>query len=523
MKGTTIPDERESNRRIARNTLMLYLRQLVVLVVGLYTSRALLGALGVTDYGIYNVVGGVVTMLGFLNGAMIGATQRFLAVDLGRRDSDHLRITFSATRRLHIALALLIALVAETVGLWFVDHYLILPPERMVAARWVYHLAVLSFVVTIVQVPFSALVVADERMGVFARIGILEVLLKLGAVLLLVYVPGWPDRMVAYGALLLGASLVVALCYRIYVGRHFPEARMVQVRDRSYYRTLVSYMGWNVFGNLAGVAKGQGTNVLMNLFFGPTANAARAIAMQVMSSVQNFYANFQMASNPQIIKRYAVGDAGGMTHLVRRTGKLSLYLLTLVCIPAILEMPFLQRVWLVTPPEGAVLFASLALVDCMTDCASGPLAIAMQATGRIAKYQALVGGLILLNLPLTYLAYKMGLGVETAFYIHIGIDLLALALRLVLVREQIPSLSIWSYVREVVLRPLLVIALSAGVTIMVQDRMEPSWGRLISVSLCSFVLSGGLILTIGLSRGERSYLRRVVREKIRGYYGKDKG
>ena len=511
-----LPEEesRRSNSRIARNTLMLYVRQLVVLLIGLYTSRALLAALGVTDYGLYNVVGGVVTMLGFLNGAMIGATQRFLAVDLGRRDEAHLRITFSATRYLHMVLALVIGLLAETVGLWFVHRYLIIPPERMAAALWVYHFAVLSFMVTIVQVPFNALIVADERMGVFARISILETLLKLGVVLVLVYAALEVDRLVAYGGMLLGVSLVIALIYRLYVRQHFPGARLTRIEDKSYFRTLLGYMGWNVFGNLAGVMKGQGTNVLMNLFFGPTANAARAIAMQVMSSVQTFYTNFQVASNPQIIKRYAVGETEEMLRLVTRTGKFSLYLLTLVCVPAILEMDFLQTVWLVTPPRGAVLFASLALIDCMVECASGSLAMAMQATGRIAKYQALVGTLIMLNLPLTYVAYKVGMAVETAFYIHIGIDVVALALRLLLVREKIPALGIATYVREVVAKPLLIIALSTGVTLMMRDALEPSWGRLVTVTLCSFVVSGGLILWIGLTTGERSYLRRVVRERV---------
>jgi O-antigen/teichoic acid export membrane protein len=507
-------EHRQSNSRIARNTLMLYLRQLIALLVGLYTSRALLSALGVTDYGIYNVVGGVVMMLGFLNGAMIGATQRFLAFDIGRGDERQLQQTFSATRYLHLGLALLIALLAETVGLWFVNAYLIIPPERMMAARWVYHFAVLSFLVTVIQVPYNALVVADERMDVFARISILEIFLKLGVVLLLTLSSLWSDRMVAYGGLLFGVSLLIALIYRIYVHRHFASARLVRVEDRSYFRTLLSYMGWNVFGNLAGVAKGQGTNVLMNLFFGPAANAARAIAMQVMTAVQAFYTNFQMASNPQIIKRYAVGQTEEMVRLVTRTSKFSLYLLALVCIPVILEMPFLQRVWLVTPPEGAVLFASLALVDCMVDCASGSLAIAMQATGRIAKYQSIVGTMILLNLPLTYIAYKLGMAVETAFYIHIAIDALALVARMILVKEKIPELSLGSFAREVVGRPLLIILLSGAVTLLLRQTMDPSWGRLIIVTLCSFVLTGGLILGIGLTSSERSYLRVVAREKL---------
>jgi len=270
---------------------------ILTMLVSLYTSRVILNTLGVEDYGIYNVVGGVVTMFAFFNSAMSSATQRFLSYEIG----------------------------TETVGLWFVKNYLVIPPDRLQAAIWVYHFSVLSFMVSIIQVPYNATIIAHERMNVYAYVSIIEVILKLLIVFMLLWITF--DKLILYGILHFGVVLLIAVIYRIYTRRNFEETKFEVVRDKKLYKTLISYSGWNLFGNIAAVAKGQGINIILNMFFGPVVNAARGIAMQVQGAVNSFVGNFQMAVNPQIIKSYAADEKGYMSSLVIRSSKFSFYLL----------------------------------------------------------------------------------------------------------------------------------------------------------------------------------------------------
>ena len=314
------------------------------MLVSLYTSRVILNTLGVEDYGIYNVVGGVVSMFAFFNSAMSSATQRFLSDEIGKGDFVQLRKTFNATQVIHIGIAVFIFILAETVGLWFVKTYLVIPPERLEAAIWVYHFSVLSFMVSIIQVPYNATIIAHERMNVYAYVSIIEVSLKL----LIVFMLRWItyDKLKLYGILHFGVVFIIAAIYRVYTRRNFEESKFEFVKDQKLYKTLISYSVWNLFGNIAGVAKGQGVNILLNIFYGPVVNAARGIAMQVQAAVNSFVSNFQMAVNPQIIKSYAADEREYMYSLVIRGSKFSFYLLFFLSLPIMIEVDQILKLWL---------------------------------------------------------------------------------------------------------------------------------------------------------------------------------
>lgn len=313
----------KSNKRIAKNTLMLYFRMILTMLVSLYTSRVVLNTLGVEDFGIYNVVAGFVTMFGFLNSAMASATQRFLAFEIGKGDHDQLRNVFSMSVNIHFLIAFIIFILAETIGLWFVNTQLTIPAGRMGAAQCVYQFSILAMMVTMVSVPYNAMIIAHERMNVFAWVSIIEVSLKLFIVFMLQWF-GF-DKLKFYAVLTFCVSLIIRFIYGFYCSRQFKESRFRYFWDRPLFKTLASYAGWNLWGNIAAVLQGEGVNVLLNIFFGPVINAARGIAFQVKGAVNQFVANFQMAMNPQIIKSYAVNDLKYMHQLIFRGAKYSFF------------------------------------------------------------------------------------------------------------------------------------------------------------------------------------------------------
>lgn len=478
------------------------------MLVSLYTSRVVLNVLGVDDFGTYNVVGGVVMMFGFFNSAMISATQRFLTFDLGRKDYVQLRKTFNATQLIHIGIALLIFVLAETIGLWFVNTQLNLPEDRMEAARWVYHFAVLSFMISIIQVPYNSILIARERMSVYAYMSILEVLLKLLIVFMLTWIAF--DKLKLYGILLFAVSFIVASIYRIYCLKQFDETRFEMVKDRALYKTLISYSGWNLFGNLAAVTKGQGVSIILNIFFGTVVNAAQGVANQVFAAINSFVSNFQMASNPQIIKSYASDDKEYMTNLVIRTSKFSFYLLFILTLPVMLEIEYILKLWLKLVPDYTAIFTILILINALIDTVSGPLMTALQATGKIKVYQSVVGILLILILPISYLFFRFGFPPESTFYVSICIAIMAFIFRVLLTKRQIPEFSIRQYLQEIVIRNIPVVLLSILIPWMIRVNMEVGFIRLVVVTFTSLSISTIAIYIIGLKRTEQAFVRNAM-------------
>lgn len=502
----------QNNRRIAKNTLMLYFRMILTMLVSLYTSRVILNTLGVEDFGIYNVVGGVVSMFAFFNSAMSSATQRFLSYEIGKGDFVQLRKTFNATQVIHIGIAFFIFILAETIGLWFVKTYLVIPAERMDAAIWVYHFSVLSFMVSIIQVPYNATIIAHERMNVYAYVSILEVSLKLLIVFLLVGISF--DKLKLYGILYFVVVLIIATIYRIYTRRNFEESKFEVVKDRQLYKTLISYSGWNLFGASAGVAQGQGVNILLNIFFGPVANAAQGIANQVRGAVNNFVSNFQLAVSPQIVKSYASGEKDYLNSLIFGTAKFSFYLLFLIALPITLEVDQILKLWLKTVPEYTSSFTILSLGLILLWPMSDPLMKAIQATGKIKKYQIITGTSMFLIFPITYLFYKFGFAAETTYIIAIIIEFLVLNVRLFIAGKLI-DFPVINYIKEIIIKNILIALISLSLPLFIRSLMDANILRLIVVVFVSLIWNATIIYAIGLLKSEKAIVLRGIKKIIK--------
>ncbi len=494
--------------QIIRNTGMLYIRMLFAMAVTLYTSRVILDVLGVADFGLYHVVAGFVAILGFLHGAMTAASQRFFAYELGGGNAGGgLSNVFTVSVNIHAVLAILIVLVAETAGLWFVSHKLNIPMGREEGAVWVYHLAVIAFASSVLMVPFTALIIAHERMGAFSVISIVDVTLKLAAVFLLQHY-FFDDRLIAYAALTLAVALGIFAIYVGYCRIAFKEVRYKWAWNTSQLRTMLSYTGWNTWGNLAAVLSGQGTNILLNVFFGPSINAARAIAYQANSAIFGFVQNMQVAINPQIIKMYAGGRLDEMRRLAFYGAKYSFFLLFIISLPVAFSVEALLAIWLVSVPPYAAIFLQLVILNSLVDSFSGPLMAVAQATGRVRLYQSVVGGILLINLPASYLALVKGADAYFVVCISIAISMLALAARLVILRSLV-SLSASDFLRQVVLPASLVSVVVVLPLIVIKGYLGPvlngTGGLLMSLVLVAFyaVLA---VWFIGLTEYERSYV-----------------
>ncbi len=494
----------ENNKRIARNTLMLYVRMLFTMAVSLYTSRVVLNALGVEDYGIYNVVGGIVAMFGFINGSMSSATQRYITFALGKGDLENLRKVFSTALQIHVLIAVIIVALGETVGLWFMYEKMQIPAERMDAAFWVLQCSIVSTAVMIVSVPYNADIIAHEKMSAFAYISILEVVLKLAVVYVLLVFSY--DKLVLYAVLILAVQLLIRFCYSRYCNRHFEESKYRHIWDKPLFKEMTRFAGWSMFGNLSAVLYGSGLDMLLNVFFGPVVNAARAIAVQVQNAIQQFVTNFQMALNPQITKTYAKGEMEEMHKLMFRSARFSFYLLFLLSLPVLFETDFILSVWLKTVPENTVIFLRIMICTSLIYAMANPLIIANQATGKVRKYQAICGSILLLILPVSYVCLKLGLPAYSVFIVHFCMEAVAQLARMIILRPLI-GIRIFDYVKNIYLRVAAVVALSVVLPFIVYESMEDTVLRFFTVCVVCVLSVGTVAYAVGLSRNERAFVR----------------
>ncbi len=376
------------------------------MAVSLYTSRVVLNALGVEDYGIYNVVGSVVTMFAFLNGALVTTTQRYLTFELGKGDFEQLKKVFTTSVYIHALISFLIVILAETVGLWFFYNKMVIPAERMTAAMWVFQLSIVTMVIQVMSAPYNSIIVSRERMGVFAVISILETILRLAIVYLLLVLSF--DRLILYAILIAIVQTLICCVYIVYCRKHFAESYLVRGTNKALLVEMGKFAGWNIWGNLAATLFGTGLNLLLNVFFGPLVNAARGIAVQVETAVAQFSTNFLMAVNPQITKLYAQNGLTEMHRLLFRSSKFACYLLLLISLPVILETPVLLKLWLNVVPDYSVPFLRILLVIVIIDSMARPFMNAAAATGDVKKYQSIIGGILLSIVPIAYLVLRLG-------------------------------------------------------------------------------------------------------------------
>ena len=499
-----MPQTSENNKRIAKNTLLLYVRTLFIMLVTLYTSRVVLNTLGVTDYGIYNVVGGVVAMFGFINGSMSSATQRYITFALGKGDKENLQKVFSTALQIHVLIAALIIILGETVGLWFMYTQMQIPADRVDAAFWVLQCSIVSTAVMVISVPYNADIIAHEKMSAFAYISILEAVLKLAIVFALVLSPF--DRLIFYAFLILAVQLLIRLCYSHYCSRHFEESKYRHVWDKSLFREMTGFAGWSMFGNLASVLFSQGLNMLLNVFFGPVVNAARAVSVQVQSAIQQFVGNFQMALNPQITKTYAKGEMDEMHKLMFRSARFSFYLLFFLSLPVLFETNFILTVWLKIVPDNTVVFLRIMICTSLIYTLANPLIIANQATGKVRKYQIVCGSILLLILPVSYVCLKLSCPAYSVFIVHFVMESIAQLARMIMLRPLI-GIRIADYIKNIYVRVVAVVALSVLVPFVVYENMDDTVARFFVMCLICVLSVGTVVYTVGLSKNERVFVR----------------
>ena len=496
-------DNISNNKRIAKNTLMLYFRMLFMMAVSLYTSRVVLNALGVEDFGIYNVVGGVVAMFSMLSSSLSSAITRFITYELGTGNQENLKKIFSSAVTIQIGLAILIILLAEAVGVWFLNVKMNIPESRMAAANWVFQFSILTFAINLISVPYNANIIAHERMSAFAYISILEAIGKLTIAYLIIVSP--MDRLVFYAILMCAVALIVRFAYGVYCKRHFEECTYRFIFDKDLLKRMFGFAGWNFIGATSAVLRDQGGNVVINLFCGPAANAARGIAFQVNTAISGFVTNFMTALNPQITKSYAVGDRKYMMTLIFQGARLSFYMLLLLSLPVLINTHYILGLWLKIVPDHAVLFVQLVLVFAMSESISNPLITAMLATGRIRNYQLVVGGLQMMNLPVSYILLRMGMFPEVVIVVAIVISQCCLAARLLMLRGMI-GLSVRKYMKKVYINVLVVTIIAAILPFLLAISLEESFLNFVLLCFMALICTGITIYYVGCDKTERQFV-----------------
>lgn len=501
-------DTQANNKRIAKNTLMLYFRMVFLMLISLYTSRVVLNALGVEDYGVYNAVGGVVAMFSLVSNSLTSSISRFITFELGRGNMEKLKRVFSTSVSIQLGISVIFILLAESIGLWFLNSQMNIPGDRMVAANWVLHFSIFTFVVNLISIPYNAAIIAHERMSAFAYVSILEAVFKLLNAYLITVSP--IDRLIFYAALHLAVAIIIRLVYGIYCKSKFAECSYHFIVDKPLIKEMGAFAGWGFLGSTAYLLNTQGVNILMNIFFGVTVNAARGIAVQVNAAVTQFINNFTTAVNPQITKSYASGDLDYMHKLICRSAKFSSYLMFLFAIPLVLESQTVLDIWLKNPPPYSSIFLRLTLLGTFVDNAlANCLVVSVQATGRIRRYQTFVASCGVGVFVFSFIAFALGCPPESAYIIWFLIYSLLLYVRLYILKDMI-KLTPMEYFREVVCVIVPVLAVSVVLPLVVHLIMNPGFIRLLCVCVVSIPITLITSYVLGMTVNERTFIRDKV-------------
>lgn len=500
-----------NSKRIAKNTIMLYTRMIIVMVVGLFTSRIVLQALGIEDFGLYNVVGGVVSLFAFLRTSMEKCTQRFLNVEMTKLDGK-LRETFSVALIIHVAIAAIALILLETVGLWFLNAYINIPEGREFAANCVFQSVVGGLVLTILTIPYSAEIIAHERMGIFALISVIDCLLKLGAAFIILYSSN--DHLILYGLWTLFVHIINFLCYYIFCRKKFKEAKLLVVKNKNMYKEMLSYTTWALLGHAMILGTNQGNSILVNMFHGVSANAAMAVANQVNNQVLHLTGNFQTAFNPQITKAYAAKDYSYLKTLIYSTSKISFYLLTIVSLPLFFNIDFVLNLWLKDVPAYSSEFCILMLISGILQSTSAPLNFCVMATGKIKWFQICTGIVFLSDLFILYVLFGMGLPPTTAMWVKVGIMSVVVFVRLYFAQKVTNAISFSSYLKTVWL-PIIITSIINVAIWMYGISICKSNNQILYASLVCTVLSCVTVYLGGLSTSEKNLVSQLLKKIFR--------
>ena len=505
-----MPSNISSKSTIAKNTTFLYGRTVLIMLVSLYTSRVVLQALGVADYGVYTAIGGIIAFLSVVTGPIDSAISRFLTYELGRGDKEKLKKHFSTGLTIMLLFSALVVVILETAGLWFLNNKMVIDENRIYAANWVLHLSIAAFVINLISSPYRASIIAHERMSLFAYMGILDAVLKLLVAFLLNVSEG--DKLILYTALLLIVSILVRFIYTVVCKRNFEECKKVKVGiDKKLFNELFSFAGWNVFGAASLFCRGQGINILFNLFGGPIINAAYGIANQVNAAVASFVNSFTTALNPSIIKSYASSQKEYMMSLVYQGARFSYYLVLLFALPLILEAKYVTKIWLGQTPDYSVVFIQLMLVYSLIESISKTIMAGIHATGNIRVYQIVVGCFQIVILPIAYVLLRLGYSPIVVLFSMVIIDFIAVFARM-LIAKGVFSLSIRSFTTQVIIRVSIVTIIALIIPLFLRLYYDDSIGRFIVVVFTSLITTASSVLFIGCTLSER---QKII-SKIKG-------
>ncbi|HOF16879.1 MAG TPA: MATE family efflux transporter [Bacteroidales bacterium] len=501
----------ENNKRIAKNTGMLYFRMLITMLVSLYTSRIILNELGVDDFGIYNVVGGVIMFFLFLSNALSAALQRFLSFALGQNNQEQLKKIFVSGIIVQLFIIVIVLLLAETVGLWFVNHKLIIPIDRMYAANCVYQFTILTFIINLLVVPYNACLIAYEKMSFYAYISIAESVLRLAMAFLLQFV--LLDKLIVYAGLISAICLIILFLYIIYCRRTFSICRFSFIWDSQLLKKIMSFSGWSLLGSFSDIAVVQGVNLILNMFFGVIVNAAMGIAHQVNAALNSFVLNFQTAFKPQLIKIFAAGEKHSLHSLIIQTSKISFLLLLVLALPILLNTSLLLEWWLKNVPDYTVEFCQLVIVSSLINSMSGSLWVTAQATGKIKTYQIVISFILLSNLVISYFMLKNGFNAASVLWLRIIISVIALIARLFFIRKLV-GLSFYQFMDKVVFRILLTCIVALPLPLLAHYYMH-GWLALAATTILSFLCISISAYFIVLQSDEKAFVNKVLLKFIK--------
>lgn len=497
----------DNNKRIAKNTIFLYFRLAIVMIVNLYATRVVLDVLGVSDYGVYNVVCGFVAMFSFLNTSMANGIQRFYNFELGKDGESAITRVYNTALCIQILLAIIILALTETIGVWYLNTKMVISPDRIIAANWIFQFSVISLVFVIIQIPYSAAILAYERMNYYAIVSVIDALLKLAIVLILPYFTG--DSLIIYGFLIMLISIFNFFLYWIYCRKNFRHMLFEKIFDKELFKSMMNFSGWNLFGSFAYILKGQGVNVLMNAFFGTVVNAANGIATQVSSAIQTFSTNLVVAFKPQLTQSYAAGDYGRTEQLMLSMSKISFALMALIAIPIITEIDFILHIWLKSDiPQHTSTFTILTIISIMVGILNAPVTQVIHATGKMKKYQIATSVVVCSILPISWLFLKFGYGATSVFIITI----LIMAINQIVCLWVLHStfrFNVQRYIRDVLL-PCLAITLIPLLTVSYLRYMMPSsaW-RFIFITFVNLLIIA-VLFYLTMNRSEKNTVKSVI-------------
>ena len=501
-------------KRAAKNTAIMYIRMLFMMIIGLYTSRVILESLGINDYGLYNVIGGVVGFLGFINSSLAVATIRYITYEQGQHANvDRLHSVFCTARTIHLFLSAVIFILAETIGLWYVLNVLKVPDGRMTATLVVYQFTILQSIISIISVPYNALINAYEKMSAFAYISIYESIINLSIAFIIKYIPY--DRLMIYGFLLMLMQISVQIIYSKYCRRNFLEVNGKWVFDISQFKEMLKFALWISNGTLAVVAYTQGLNLLLNAFYGPVVNAARGIAVQVQQKIFMFCSNFQTSIKPQIIKSYSEGDFNYLHKLILNSSNISFYLIFLISLPVFIQAPFILNKWLTEVPEYSVSFLRLTLIVGLLESLKMPMNTSIHATGNIKLFQTFEATSLLLIIPISYVCLKLGYSPTSVFIVQAVLFFVAQIIRGFIVCPAI-HMALTTYFKDCLMKIMIVISVPS-ILMTITEYCLPiinEWLHFFISCSLSFILSCISILYIGLDRNMRFKVRSFIKNKI---------